>query len=73
MTNNQNVTLAWERTHYQDQPEQRLGRDRRRANCFIGEDRRSGIGCRRKEKIREMERRLALSKITFYPDYYPVR
>lgn len=73
MTNNRNATLAWERTHYQDQPEQRLGKDRRRANCFIREDRRSGIGCRRKEKIREMERRLALSKITFYPDYYPMR
>jgi len=73
MANNESGTINWERTHYQDQPEQRLGKDRRTANCFIREDRRSGIGCRRKEKIREMERRVALSKVTFYPDYYPIR
>jgi len=73
MVNSGRVTIAWERTHYQDQPEQRLDKDRRTANCFISKDRRSGIGCRRIEKIREMERRVALSKVTFYPDYYPVR
>ena len=73
MAKNESGTINWERTHYQDQPEQRLGKDRRTANCFISEDRRSGIGCRRKEKIREMERRVALSKVTFYQDYYPVR
>ena len=64
---------AWERTHYKDRPEQRLGEDRRKVNCFIAKDRRSGIDCRRRERVRQIERRIMLSKVTFYPDYYPVR
>jgi len=68
-----NTNLAWERTHFKDQPEKRFGEDRRKLSCFIGNDRRSGVGCRRKEKMREIARRMALSKVKFYPDYYPVR
>ena len=73
MENKRNADLSWERTHYQDGPEQRLVDDRRQSNCFIAKDRRSGIVCRRRERMREMERRMMLSKVTFYPDYYPVR
>ena len=73
MGNDGSTDMTWERTHYLDRPEQRLGEDRRKVNCIIGKDRRSGIACRRKEKIRAIERRIALSKVTFYPDYYPVR
>jgi hypothetical protein len=65
--------LIWERTHFKDRPDQRLGEDRRKLNCLIGKDRRSGIGCRRRERLRQLERRILLSKVTFYPDYYPVR
>jgi hypothetical protein len=50
-------------------PEKREGDDRRKNYCFIDNDRRSGIACRRQEKQRELERRIALKKVTFYPDY----
>ena len=45
------------------------GDDRRKEHCFIANDRRSGIACRRKQKQSEMERRIALKKVTFLPDY----
>ena len=73
MKNIQKDGIVWARTHFQDGPEQRLGEDRRKVNCFISQDRRSGIFCRRRERVREIERRIALSKVTFYPDYYPIR
>ena len=68
-----NAGPAWERTHYLERPEKRLGEDRRKVNCFIEKDRRSGIDCRRRERLRQIERRIMLSKVTFYPDYYPVK
>ena len=64
--------LAWSRTHIEDAPDNRMGADRRKGNCFIAKDRRSGIACRRKERQREMERRLALAKVTFYPEYFRI-
>ena len=73
MEHNRNDDVRWERTHFMDRPEKRVGEDRRKTHCFIGKDRRSGIVCRRKERMRAVERRIALSKVTFYPDYYPVR
>ena len=73
MEPNWNAGLAWERTHFKDGPEKRVGEDRRRVHCFIEKDRRSGIDCRRRERLRQIERRIMLSKVTFYPDYYPIR
>jgi hypothetical protein len=72
MKPNRNADLSWERTHFLDRPEKRVGEDRRKVNCFIDKDRRSGIHCRRRERVREIERRMLLSKVTFYPDYYRV-
>jgi len=73
MVFNVNDNLAWERTHFLDRPEKRFGEDRRKLSCFIGNHRRGGIGCRRKERMWAIPRRMALSKVTFYRDYYPVR
>ena len=70
---NRPIDLSWERTHFLDRPEKRVGEDRRKVHCFIAKDRRSGIDCRRRERMREMERRALLSKVTFYPDYYRVK
>jgi len=72
MTLDNSTDIAWSRTHFMDKPEQRLSDDRRRAYCFVGNDRRSGIACRRKEKQREIERRIAYAKVKFYPEYYRI-
>jgi hypothetical protein len=66
------VHLKWQRTHFMLDSEKRNQDDRREANCFIAQDRRSGIACRRKEKQLEMERRIALSRVTFYPEYFKI-
>ena len=58
------------RTQYMDPPEKRESNDRRTVSCFIEKDRRSGIACRRKEQQREMERRIAMRKVRFYPEYF---
>ena len=70
MDSEQTKWVKWSRTHYMETPEQREGDDRRKIQCFIDNDRRSGIACRRKEKQLEMERRIALKKVTFYSDAF---
>ena len=70
MGKNKSANPVWSRTHYIKKPEEREVLERRRNNCFIANDKRSGIACRRKERQREAERRMALSKVTFYPEYY---
>jgi hypothetical protein len=72
MPSDHSEDIAWTRTHYMLTPEQRMGADRRKAFCFVANDRRSGIACRRKEKRRELERRMAYAKVKFYPDYYRI-
>jgi hypothetical protein len=72
MLDDKSVHLKWHRTHFMLEPEKRNSGDRRGVNCFIAQDRRSGIACRRKEKQREMERRIALSRVTFYPEYFKI-
>jgi len=62
----------WGRTHFIEILENRKVIDRRKSNCFIYNDRRSGIACRRKERQRRIDRKVAFSKITFYPEYYRV-
>ena len=66
------MDVSWSRTHYIDKPEKRSEPDRRRHNCFLANDRRSGIACRRKEMQREMERKVAASKTIFYPNFYKI-
>lgn len=68
MQSEETVQLEWSRTHYMVTPEQRHGEDRRKIQCFIANDRRCGVACRRLEKQRETERRIAMKKVTFYPD-----
>ena len=60
------------RTQYIDPPEKRVPDDRRKVSCFIENDRRSGIACRRMEQQREMERRIAFRKVRFYPEYFRI-
>jgi hypothetical protein len=64
--------LKWERTHFKVLPEKRDTDDRRHVNCFLENDRRSGIGCRRKLKQIEKERKLAFSKVIFHPEYFRI-
>ena len=66
MGKNKSANPVWSRTHYIKKPEEREVLERRDTHCFIANDRRSGIACRRKEKQREIERKIALSKIIFY-------
>jgi hypothetical protein len=63
---------AWSRTHFIEKTEERKQLDRRKTNCLITDDRRSGIACRRRERQREIERRIAFSKITFHPEYFRI-
>jgi hypothetical protein len=67
-TFNSNVRARF-RTHFIAGPEKREGDDRRKINCYISKDRRSGIACRRRERQREIEFRVAASKVRFYPEY----
>ena len=57
------------RTHYLDLPDKRMGDDRRKVNCFIEHDRRCGVACRRKQRQRIMEERMAARMVRFYPEY----
>ena len=66
------MQVRWSKTHFIDKPEKRNEPDRRKNNCYLSTDRRSGIACRRKEMQREMERKIAAMKTTFYPDYYKI-
>ena len=70
MTKDKSAGLVWSRTHFMEQPEERKNLDRRKVNCFVADDKRNGIACRRKERQREIERKIAHSKVTFYPDYF---
>jgi hypothetical protein len=63
------MTVLWSRTHFIDRPEKRNGPDRRTKHCFLANDRRGGVACRRKEAQREMERKIALKKTVFYTGY----
>lgn len=72
MEKNEHVDFNWSRTHYIEKPEGRKKLDRRKTNCFIAYDKRSGIACRRKERQREIERRIAFSKVTFHPEYFRI-
>jgi hypothetical protein len=62
----------WDRTHFKVVPDKRLNIDRRKMNCFIENDRRSGVGCRRKVKQIKKDRQQALSKVTFHPEYFKI-
>ena len=64
--------VPWSRTHFMDKPDKRIEPDRRKQNCFLADDRRSGIACRRKEMRRKMERKIAAMKTIFYPNYYKI-
>ena len=66
MGKDESADLTRSRTHFIEKPEEREVLERRDTHCFIANDRRSGIACRRKEKQREIERKIALSKIIFY-------
>ena len=57
------------RTHFIAGPEKREGDDRRKINCYILKDRRSGVACRRRERQREIEFRIAVRKVRFYPEH----
>jgi len=57
------------RTHFISGPEKRGGDDRRKINCYIFHDRRSEVACRRRERQREIEFRVAARKVRFYPEY----
>jgi len=70
MDENETSGQAPYRTQYIDPPEKRASNDRRKVGCFIEKDRRCGIACRRKERQREMERKIALRKVRFYPEYF---
>ena len=69
---NKAMQVPWSRTHFIDKPEKRNEPDRRKNNLYIASDKRSGIACRRKEMQREMERKIAARKTTFYPNYYKI-
>ena len=69
MAENQSPHPVRYRTQYMDPPEKRECIDRRKVSCFIEKDRRCGIACRRKEQQREMEFRMAIRKVRFYPEY----
>ena len=70
MAENETFDRVRYRTQYMDPPEKRESNDRRKVSCFIEKDRRCGIACRRKEQQREMERRIAIKKVRFYPEYF---
>jgi hypothetical protein len=72
MTTDNSDNYAWSRTHFLDKPEERNRDERRKLSTFIADDRRSGIACRRKERQREIDKKVAFSKVTFYPNYYKV-
>lgn len=63
---------ARSRTQFIDTPENRDGDDRRKDHCYLANDRRSGLACRRREKQRELERKIAASRVIFYPSYYRI-
>lgn len=69
MNNNFLANRHWSRTHFIDKPEKRFDYDRRKINCFIFKDKRSGTGCRRKARQIEIKKSIALSKVTFHPVY----
>lgn len=64
--------LKREKTHFAVKPENRRGRDRRKVNCFIQNDRRSGVACRRKAKQLEKDRQRAVSQTVFHPEYFRI-
>ncbi len=69
MTVSESTTQVRSRTHFIKGPEKREGEDRRKVNCFISKDRRSGVACRRRERQLEMEFRLAARMVHFYPEH----
>jgi len=69
MTISKSATGVRSRTHFIAGPEMREGEDRRQVNCYILEDRRSGVACRRRERQREIEFRMAVRKVRFYPEH----
>jgi hypothetical protein len=70
MAENESQNQIRYRNQFMDPPDKRDYNDRRSVSCFIENDRRCGIACRRKEKQRKMERRIAIGKVRFYPEYY---
>jgi hypothetical protein len=72
MVENETTDQVRYRTQYLEPPEKRESNDRRKVSCFIGKDRRCGIACRRMEQQREMERRIAIRKVRFYPEYFRI-
>jgi len=69
MTISKSAAGVRSRTHFIAGPEKREGADRRQINCYILKDRRSGVACRRRERQREIEYRMAARKVHFYPEY----
>ena len=57
MGRDNSADLTWSRSHFIEKRERRKVSDRRKYNCFIVNDKRSGIACRRREKQRQFERR----------------
>jgi len=69
MDTSKSATGVRSRTHFIAGPDKREREDRRRINCYILNDRRSGLACRRRERQRNIEFRMAVRKVRFYPEY----
>ena len=61
MENKSSFQKKWSKTHFIDLPDRRNGSDRRVINCFLNNDKRSGIACRRKKRQLEIQRRTELN------------
>ena len=64
--------LSKSRTHFIDTPNKRRGPDRRKYHCFIENDRRSGIACRRREAQRKKGNRIAGKDKEVYNPYFEI-
>ena len=60
------------RTHFIDKPKKRRGPDRRKHHCFVENDRRSGIACRRREAQRIKEKRITDKDKEVYNPYFEI-
>ena len=67
MEKDDSAKLNWSRTHFIDRHNKRKVSDRRKQHCFVENDRRSGIACRRREAQRQKEMRNAENKEVYNP------
>jgi len=56
--------MTKEITHYK--PEKARGKDRRKVHVYVADDRRSGIGCRRRQAEIAHEIMIASRRVKFY-------